>query len=177
MRFPPLILSVCLLFLSQQSIGQELKTWEHPVHHFVIDLPTTWAVHHEKMEPVVLFALSAQEGEEDQFLEYVSVALESTKGKTREEFLELYKQSLINDLPGLTFEDQDSREVNKVQMDRWVFTFNSKNQQLKTRAFLMVLSDKGYIISCTAPAKDFDRYNKLFNQITASFEFQAKPSQ
>ena len=170
-----LFFPLLLLLMTSPAFAQiHAQIFVHPAHGFEIQLPPDWERRTEGMEPVVLYAMSNLDNQEDPFRENVSVALNSTKGKTREEFLALSKESLKVSFPEMKMEHEESRVVNGVEMTMWVYTYQANALQLKAKTFLMLLSDTGYAITCTGTTETFAEYEALFSKITASFQFKAK---
>ena len=159
--------------LAAQNNG--LTTHVHARLDFVITLPTDWEVKQDPVDYVAMAAFSPVRDTADPFREFLTVVVESTRGKTFSEFMLETEGGFQADLTGYEVTDRDRRFVNGVEMARLIYTYQHRGYDLQAKTFCMLLNDRGYVVTCTALASDFDRWHPTFNKITASFEFKAKP--
>jgi len=138
--------------------------------NFSMRFPVNWEVREGVMGTAVA-ALSPQEGSSDAFRENVNVLFETLP--TRMSLEEYWNASLqVFSKTNFKIINQGDTKIGGENAKFSTYTCNMIGTDQKNKCYVLVRGDKGCVITCSAPASDFSRYETKFEEIVQSFRFE-----
>jgi len=145
---------------------------------FSINVPAGWK---ELSPPSGVSAMVLNVGEQPtedaakriNFKSYFAVSYDTLAGKTREKYLENYKQKLKEVLPEIVFVNENPGSIGG--KDAYFIETDLAQQGVDFKVFLVLVRGKGddiWTISFNTLKSDWLKYKDLFCQIAESFEIR-----
>ncbi len=165
-----ILLIFVLLFLSSCK-SQNSKRYINNKDSFSIEFPANWEVKENYFRTTVM-ALSPLENSSDNFRENVNVVVETIPPGTS---LNEYFSSSIKNMRQLNkFNDEFSgiEKFGKAETKWLYYTHEMDAYKFKVILYQLVKGNKGYSITCTAKAEDFDKFKNQFKNIASTFKME-----
>ncbi len=169
-RFKIIFIASASLFLSFCK-SQNPNRYINNKDKFSIQFPNNWEIK-ENYYGTNVMALSPLENNEDNFRENLNVVVETIPARMS---LEDYFSLSVKNLHQLNnFNDEFSGydEFDNTKVKWLYYTHELANYKLKVVLYQLVKDGKGYSITATAKAEDFDKYKDQFQNSASTFEFE-----
>ncbi len=171
-----IILSLCLFLCSLFYTTAQVKTFTSAKQHFSINYPEKWVLLDIKFIPAITFGtISPKEDETDQFSENVNIVIDTTNVGSMDlttyrdnstKMLRLYLTSFSIVSKGIDTSN------NKQKAATIIYKHTLGKLHLKVLVYLYMVNKKTYVISCSAEAGVFDKYQPTFIKICKSIAFR-----
>lgn len=135
---------------------------------FGIVPPVGWDVQHESLGTTVMF-LSPVDGADDDFQENINVVAATHRSPLK---LDAYTAGVLEamrrDMTALTKLDASRVAINGVQAERVVCTYRMGVLTNQALLYFLVKGSRGYVLTCTAAAETYGRYEPIFEDACRS---------
>jgi hypothetical protein len=142
---------------------------------FSVLLPRTWKREKESgPQNTIVLVKSVLKGQQDKFQENISLVVSNLAGEVAlDAFFELNKNEAIRLLKGM----EDSVSEGEISLGRikgrWLsFKAIQKGLVLKVLSASWIKGNRVYVLSCSAEAKEFFRYEPIFKKTLYSFRIR-----
>lgn len=117
-------------------------------------------------------AIAPRESSADDFSENINVVVDPTDltGITVEHYRDLSAEGIKSVLTNVKVDSVGMDKVKSgIQAGTIIYSHKAGGFTLKVMSYLFIIDNKGYVITCTAKASDFDKYAGFFTKICKSF--------
>lgn len=145
---------------------------------FKIVVPEGWSTAGQMPGSLVTMMKISEDHSQDpkaqkiNFKSYIAVSFDKTQGKTREELLELVKQSLTQMSPETEVKVVEALVIDGQPADFVELSLNQQEVDFKVLVGLIVKGEKYFVISANTTALKYPEYQELFYQTAESFKFK-----
>lgn len=152
--------------------AQKYKHYKSTTENFTVDYPEAWQLNENFSPQIVMMAISPRESDNDDFSENINVVVDPTDltGITVEHYRDLSAEGIKSMLASVKV---DSVGIDKVksgmQAGTIIYNYKAAGFNLKVLCYLFIIDNKGYVITCSAKASDFDKYSGFFLRVCKSF--------
>jgi hypothetical protein len=170
MKFKIIRIFILLLLGMAPMTGLAQKNmYKNPVKDFSIDFPEGW-VYKDNVQGVDVIGLSPRKEFKDGYQDNICVTIEELSHKVSlNDYTAMSILNLNKSLKEFKQLKTGKININGNETDWIIYTFHGGNMNIKVMLFLMVTETKAFVISCSAEEKDFDQYQKEFEQSSKSF--------
>jgi hypothetical protein len=147
----------------------EMAHYTNKDKKYSFDYPSTWEKK-DSLKELDIMVLAPIETPQDDFRQNVSII----SGKLQEpvtldEFYAGNLENLKNSLADFKLEDEGNAKINGI-LSKWVnYTHTLEKLDLKVMQYFLVIGNYVYVLTCTAEAGKFDRYQEPFSNVVKSF--------
>jgi hypothetical protein len=142
---------------------------------FSLKKPVTWETKDEYNNKVIqMMIFSPLENKSDNFRENISVAREIAPGLDLNQYSNLSIKGLVKLIKSAKFLSQESKVINANKANIIIYTYYNKEagMDLKIKQYIFYKNGNGYIITCTAPTANFEKFSGTFDQVAQSFKLK-----
>lgn len=160
------------LIVALAASAQKYKHYKSTTENFTVDYPEAWQLSENFTPQIVMMAIAPRESDNDDFSENINVVVDPTDltGITVEYYRDLSAAGIKSVLTNVKV---DSVGVDKVksgmQAGTIIYSHKAAGFNLKVLSYLFIIDNKGYVITCSAKASDFDKYAGFFIKVCKSF--------
>lgn len=141
-------------------------------HDFSIKFPDGWMVQADEQYGMIA-ALSPLEGEDDMFIEGVSVSVEQCLVSVDlEEYFNALNRTSESELAWFELESSEDVIIANTPAKRAVFSFVESGETVRSTGYCIVKGKKAYLIMCMSDENSYPAYAAEFDAISESFRFE-----
>jgi hypothetical protein len=108
-----------------------------------------------------------------EFAESVNVVVEKLPSQVGlDDYIRIGEKNMRKGLHRFRLIERSRTTLNGQAAERWIYTHEGANRQLKVLVYQLVRDRYAYIITCTASADSYDEYEKTFEESAATFRIK-----
>lgn len=138
---------------------------------YSITAPDNWIKKDTVMEGTKLTTITSPlEGPGDDFRENVNIITEAAKGYSYKEYAAVNLKTIKRQMPDVNIISEEELKIGDEPAKAIVYSFQYGRYDLKNTAYFVARNDIGYVITCTAVIKKFDKFQTDFLTCVNSFK-------
>jgi hypothetical protein len=166
--------SLAVLVFSLHLVARSFnwQQYRNKQYRFTILLPAGWQ-REEGPSGTVILVRDTLKGPQDKFQENINVVVNTLPAVVSlETFFETNKEEIISRLPGVSNVSEGGIFAG-IYPGRWLI-FNTQLQTVTLRIMTScwMKDDRVYVVTCTAPAESFRKYEPIFKKVIHSLRPQ-----
>lgn len=161
-------------FVGMTSLHAQNNYFENEQHNFQIQYPMTWQLSDMITENIAFVALAPQATKKD-FRENINVTVLPTSTTHLGLAVEDNIAVLQKIFPDIKIENKGIALIGNQHAGFFTYTCtldaHPKKKKIKSIAYVLLMDNKEYVITCASAQKQFKRNLPFFEQMVSSFHF------